>query len=96
MTQPAPTSKITSRRITEYETVDGKRHSTRQSARIHTIKLELRGILRELLTAPPYESQLEIEYVADALLENPKQIATLLQRYNQLQQLTISKPESAA
>lgn len=86
---------IISRRVTMYETVDGRQHSTMQQARIHALKLELRAILETVLTAPPYESTGEIEYITDAVCEHPDKIATLLRRYHQLTKLIISKPNPA-
>lgn len=81
---------ITSRRVTRYETLDGQLHDTMQQARTHAIKLELRAILETVL-----ESDVEIEYIADALCKQPDRIATLLRRYHQLTKLTVSKPQPA-
>lgn len=93
MTRTSAKSQIISRRVTRYETPDGHLHDTLTAARKHQVKRELFDTLRVLLIAPPYESDLEISYICNALLEKPGEIATLLRQFMQLEQIKVSKPK---
>ena len=91
MNTSKPIPRIKSRRVTRYETPDGKLHDTLWQARRHEIKLAL----HELIKHDEHLAVREVDtlYVVDLLVDNAAELAPLLRRVDILDKTQISKPE---
>lgn len=88
---PSRQARIISRRVTRYETPDGRQHDTLTAARRHQIKCDLHDVIKhdEHLAL----KEVDTLYVVDLLCDNAAELSQLLRRFMQLEQIKVSKPE---
>lgn len=84
---------ILSRRITHYETQDGKLHATLTDARKHQIKLNIRACIEH--NEHLQVCDVDLGEVIELLCDNASELSTLLRQFMQLSQVQVSKPSPA-